>query len=145
MCVCIAGRGHGVEYGEVDILHRPEMSGAPPLPPPLLFTSNPPPVLLSHLFILSGRLFFLPANRCFCCHLLYFMCLEHGSLSAPNASVSVSPLFYLQIPPCHRKKVRRLSVTHLWMPIRARVGAAWVCRSSVSSALACVPTFTCLR
>lgn len=94
MCVCIAGRRRarsGAEFGEVDILHRPEMSGAPPLPPPRLFTTNPP-VLLSHLFILSGHLFFLPANRCCCCHLLYFMCLEHGSLSAPNASVSVSPL-----------------------------------------------------
>lgn len=108
---------HG--FGEVDILHRSEMREPP------LGCLHPPPHPPSSVYPL-GSLVFLPANHCCCCHLLYFMCLVHSSLSAPNAFVCVSSLFYLQIPPCHHKKVRRHSISHLWIPIHFQMGAVWV-------------------
>lgn len=70
---------------------------------------------------------FLPAMQCCCCHRLYFMYLAPSGLSAPNAFVCVSSLFYLQIPPCHHKKVRQASITHLWLPVHFQMAAVWVC------------------
>lgn len=52
------------------------------------------------------------------------MCLVFSRLSAPN---SVSSLFYLQIPPCHHKKVRRHSISHPWVPMHFQMDAVWVC------------------
>lgn len=85
----------------------------------------PPPPFVYPL----GSLVFLRANHCCCCHLLYFMCLLYSSLSAPNAFVCVSSLFYLQIPPCHHKKVRRRSISHMWIPMHFHMDAVGVCCS----------------
>lgn len=90
--------------GEVDILHGSEMRDGP-----------------------LGLPVFLPAMQCCCCHRLYFMYLAPSSLSAPNAFVCVSSLFYLQIPPCHHKKVRQPSITHLWLPVHFQMAAVWLC------------------
>lgn len=77
------------EFGKVDILCRSKMRA--------------PLVVYSPL----GWLISLPANHCCGCHLLHFMFLLYSSLSAPNTFLCVSLLFYLQIPQCHHKKVRR--------------------------------------
>lgn len=107
---------HG--FIEEDILHRSKMREPLWLCPP---TFTPPPSVYP-----LGSLVFLPANHYCYCHLLYFMCLVYSSLSAPNTSVCVSFLFYLQMPPCHHKKVRQLSIRHLWILIHFHTDAVLV-------------------
>lgn len=99
-------------YGEVEILHRSEMRD-----PPGCLQSRPTRSVYPH-----GWLVPLPANHCHGCHRLHFMCLVYSSLSAPNTFLCVSSLFYLQIPLCHHKKVRRHSISHLLIPIRFSEG-----------------------
>lgn len=98
--------------GKVDIPRRSEMRDPPPW-----FVYNPPLCLFIHLggSFPSQQITTVPVISCILC------------LSAPNTFLCVSPLFYLQIPPCHRKKVRQHSISHLWIPVCFQM---WVCCSA---------------
>lgn len=116
VCLHIQAQVSAHELGEVDILCRPEMRD-----PPLVL--HKPPALSVYPL---GWLVSLAANHRCSCHLLHFMCLLYSLLSAANTFLSVSSLFYLQIPPCHHKKVRQLSIIHLWIPVHSQMGAMWL-------------------
>lgn len=98
------------EFGKVDILHRPEMRAPPP---PCLF------ILLGGSFPFQQitAVAVISCILCVCCTAACQL-LTHSS---------VSPLFYLQIPQCHHKKVRQHSISHLWIPMHFEMGGMCVC------------------
>ena len=84
---------------------------------PWLFAIPPYPVCLSSWVACSPPSKSLPLLSS-----PAFYVSSYSSLSAPNTFLCVSSLFYLQIPLCHHKKVRRHSISHLWIPIRFSEG-----------------------